>query len=177
MLHQATKFKGVNPICSDALNFSLTEDNNMYDRILLKEVVHHLSENDLKTTFSALRNKLTNDGKLIICTRPHRVEYPFFQKAHAVWRKNQPAKEHYVSLIEQSGFNVSSVTVVEYPASLNIDWWIDMIKNRFWSTFSEFNDEQLETGIAEIREKYGKSGSVSFSEKLVMIVAQKNCCS
>ena len=173
MLQQTEKFEGVDAICADALNFSQNQDQILYDRILMKEVVHHLSEGDLKATFSALQNKLKRDGKLIVCTRPHEVEYPFFKEAHEVWRKNQSPKELYVSLLEESGYNVSTVSVLEYPASLNIDWWINMIKNRFWSTFSEFDDNNLEKGINEIREKFGKSNFVNFSEKLVLIVAQK----
>ena len=73
----------------------------------------------------------------------------------------------------QSGFVVSSVTVHSYPARLNIDWWINMIKNRFWSTFSEFDDDELKNGIDEILEKFGKTGFVTFLEKLVLIVAHK----
>ena len=173
MLQQAAKSKGVTTICSDAVKFSLKPNDILYDRILMKEVVHHLAEKELKTTFSALQNKLTNDGSLVICTRPHGVDYPFFQKAHAVWKKNQPPKEHYVSLLEKNGFIVSSVSVHNYPATLNIDWWINMIRNRFWSTFSEFDDEELGKGIDEIIEKFGKSGFVTFLEKWVLIVAHK----
>ena len=57
---------------------------------------------------------------------------------------------------------MSSVSVHNYPATLNIDWWINMIRNRFWSTFSEFDDEELGKGIDEIIEKFGKSGFVTF---------------
>ena len=139
----------------------------------MKEVVHHLGEEDLKTTFSALQSKLIKDGKLIICTRPQDVEYPFFQEAHAVWRKNQPPKEYFVALLQQSGFSVSSVSVQKYPVSLDINWWITMIRNRFWSTFSEFDDDNIEKGINEIQERFGQSSFVNFSEKYVLIAAQK----
>lgn len=173
MLQQTKKFEGVVAICSDALEFSLSKDDIVYDRILMKEVVHHLGEEDLKTTFRALLNKLVMDGKLVICTRPQDVEYPFFQEAHAVWRKNQPPKEYFIMLLQQSGFSVSSVSVHEYPVSLAMNLWITMIRNRFWSTFSEFDDDNIEKGITEIQEKFGQSGFVNFSEKYVLIVAQK----
>ena len=173
MLQQTKKFEGVVAICSDALEFSQSKNDIVYDRILMKEVVHHLGEEHLKTIFSAMLNKLTKDGKLIICTRPQDVEYPFFQEAHAVWRKNQPPKEHFVALLQQSGFSVSSVSVHEYPVSLDMNWWITMIRNRFWSTFSEFDDENIEKGIIEIQEKFAQSNFLQFSEKYVVIIAQK----
>ena len=110
--------------------------------------------------------------KVVIITRPHEVEYPFFEAAHAVWRRNQPRKEYYISLLEEIGFRVS-VTVFDYPAKLNITWWTNMVRNRFWSTFSEFNDKEILSGINEIKEKYGNSGFVDFTEKIVLIVAEK----
>ena len=173
MLSQAKELRGVDTICCNAREFGLRHDQTSYDRILLKEVVHHLSEEDLKTTFSSLFSMLSKDGKVIICTRPHEVEYPFFEAAHNVWRQNQPPKEYYVSLLEEIGFHVS-LTVFDYPAKLNIDWWTNMVKNRFWSTFSEFNDNEIASGVNEIYQKYGKSGFVSFTEKLVLIVAEKD---
>ena len=140
----------------------------------MKEVVHHLTENELKATFSALKNKLSNDGNLLICNRPYDVEYPFFEEVHAILRNNmRTKKEYYVSLLEQSGFVVSSVSVHEYPVSLSMDWWITMIRNRFWSMFSKFDDEQLEKGIEEIIDKFGKSGVVTFLDKIVVIVVHK----
>ena len=137
-------------------------------------MVHHLTENECKATFSALQNKLSNDGNLLICNRLYNVEYPFFEEAHAMLRKYKGTKgEYYVSLLEQSGFVVSSVSVHEYPASLSLDWWITMIRNRFWSVFSKFDDEQLEKGIDEIIDKFGKSDVVTFLDKIVVIVVHK----
>ena len=173
MLSQAEQEKGVETICCNAVEFGLRNDQTSYERILLKEVVHHLSEEDFKTAFSSLFNMLSKNGKVVICTRPHEVEYPFFQAAHDVWRHNQPPKEYYVTLLEEIGFRVS-VSVFDYPAKLNISWWTNMVKNRFWSTFSEFNDNEIVSGINEIYQKYGKSDFVSFTEKYVLIVAEKD---
>ena len=173
MLQRACKLKGVHTICSDAVEFCLGKDDIIYDRILMKEVVHHLTEKELKNTFSALQNKISKNGYLVICTRPHDVEYPFFQEAHAVMQKKVRSKEYYVSLLEKSGFVVSSISVHDYPASLNINWWTTMIRNRFWSIFSRFDDDQLEQGIDEINGKFGKSGFVTFLDKLAVIVVHK----
>ena len=173
MLSQAQQLQGVNTLCCNALEFSQLKDDICYDRILMKEVVHHLSEQDLRATLSSLVQKLSEKGKLAICTRPHVVEYPFFEAAHEVWKRNQPPKEHYVSLLEQSGYRIISVDVFPYPAKLNVSWWIDMVQQRFWSTFSEFNDEDLALGVKEIRRNFEKSETVEFVEKLVIIVAEK----
>ena len=54
-----------------------------------------------------------------------------------------------------------------------MNWWITMIRNRFWSTFSEFDDDNIEKGINEIKKRFEQSSFVNFSEKYVLIVAQK----
>jgi len=84
MLSQAKELEGVDAICCNSVEFARKKDQITYDRILMKEMVHHLSEEDFKTTFSLLLDKLPEDGKVVICTRPHEVEYPFFEAAHAV---------------------------------------------------------------------------------------------
>jgi hypothetical protein len=37
--------------------------------------------------------------------------------------------------------------VAEYPATLEREWWLEMVDNRFWSTFSQFSDAELAAGI------------------------------
>ena len=172
MLSQANDLPGVDPICCDAVEFALKNEKE-YDRVLMKEIVHHLGETELKTTFSALFNNLSKRGKLVVCTRPHVVEYPFFDRAHDVWKRNQRPKEYYVLLLKQTGFHVTSVEVAEYPVTLDLKWWTDMVLTRFWSTFSEFSDDELSIGIEEIKKKYGKSDTIGFLEKMVFIVAEK----
>ena len=102
------------------------------------------------------------------------VNYPFFKAAHEVWRKNQPPKEYYVGMLEAAGYRISSVTVSSYLANLDMSWWLRMVRNRFWSTFSEFSDIELEVGIREIIEQFGENEEVRFQEMLVLIVASKN---
>jgi hypothetical protein len=40
-----------------------------------------------------------------------------------------------------------TVEVAEYPATLEREWWLEMVNNRFWSTFSQFSDAELAAGI------------------------------
>jgi hypothetical protein len=49
-----------------------------------------------------------------------------------------------------------------------------MVRNRFWSTFSNFTDEELEAGCATIAEeaRVDGDGRVHFEERLVFISAR-----
>lgn len=53
------------------------------------------------------------------------------------------------------------------------EWWLEMVGNRFWSTFSHFTDEELKAGIEEIRSTHGDGSEISFTEQMVFITATK----
>ena len=62
MLSQAKDLQGVNTVCCGAVEFASRNDDITFDRILMKAMVHHLSEDELKATFSSLINKLSKQG-------------------------------------------------------------------------------------------------------------------
>ena len=43
--------------------------------------------------------------------------------------------------------------------------------NRFWSTFSHFDDEELAKGIRELEEKHAGKETLEFNDNLVFITA------
>lgn len=173
MLEQAAKIPGIRTECAGGLEFSQKADES-YDRALVKEVVHHLPDEELRQMFHGIFAQLQPGGICLTCTRPHVVQYPFFDAALEVWKRQQPPMEHYVSIMEEAGFEVSC-EVCDYPATLGVEWWLEMVQNRFWSTFSHFSDEELAAGIAEIRERYCQAGAdtISFTEQMVFISASK----
>lgn len=174
MLSEAAKLPGIKSLCQGGLEFATGTDAGGYDRVLLKEVVHHLKHDELTRMFGGLWSKLPIGGVCLVCTRPQIVDYPFFQAALEVWSQQQPAMEYYEELLSGLGFVVTA-EVAEYPASLNRDWWLEMVGNRFWSTFSHFSDEDLAAGIQEIRAEHEASETISFTEKMVFITATKPC--
>jgi hypothetical protein len=60
-----------------------------------------------------------------------------------------------------------------YPCAVDLKSWLGMVRNRFWSTFSNFTDEELEAGCATIAEEARvEDGRVHFEERLVFISAR-----
>ena len=47
------------------------------------------------------------------------------------------------------------------------------MRNRFWSTFSYFSDEQLEAGIAEVDAAHAGVEVLEFEERMTFITATK----
>ena len=47
------------------------------------------------------------------------------------------------------------------------------MRNRFWSTFSYFTDEQLEAGVREVDEANAGADVLEFEERMTFITADK----
>lgn len=148
-------------LCEDGLTWA--RRTQPVDRVLLKEVVHHFE--DRPSLFRALRAKA---GRVVIVTRPREPPYPLFEAAREVWRMNQPDRAVLEDELQAAGFVVAT-SVHGYPLEVSRRTWIDMVKSRFWSTFSSFSDVDLQAGCDELEREYPET--IHFEEQLVILVA------
>ena len=82
MLEEAATLPGVDTVCQGGLEFAQTASmTSGYDRALIKEVVHHLDDEDLVAMYSGIFAQLPPGGRVLTCTRPHTPSYPFFRGA------------------------------------------------------------------------------------------------
>lgn len=151
----------------DGASWAASSDDGRYDRVLMKEVVHHLE--DRPRLFRAIReNKLKEGGAIVIATRPKfDIDYPFFEAAKRVWQRNQP--DTFEAELREAGFTRVTHQVDAYPLEVSLSVWIDMIRGRFWSTFDEFDDDEIERGIQELHTTY--DSPLRFEERLLTFVA------
>ena len=191
MLSGAEASSDVNSaICADALGWasSSTEEADgsvtsgsmpvRYDRILLKEVVHHFADSDRPLVFRRLlENRLTADGRVLIVTRPQRdVDYPLWEAAREVWAAHQPSEALLVDELNAAGFRDVATHVHTYPHEVATDEWCRLVKGRFWSTFSNFTDAELDEGCARIRADAAARadpGVLRFDDRLLLIEARE----
>lgn len=160
-------------VCSDAWTWASsstdTSEDQRHEVVLLKEVVHHMK--DREECFAAMRRaKLASSGKLVIATRPRVPDYPLFGAALEAWAEDQPDQATLESELRAAGFTRVRTSTEAYPCSVSRDQWCDMIRSRFWSTFSKFSDVEIERGAEEIRHKFAEQ-ILRFEERLVIIVA------
>ena len=172
--------------CADALvwaNGALKSADDAapvrYDRLLLKEVVHHLDPPERQRVFALLRTRrLANDGRLLIVTRPqHGIDYPLWAAAREVWADNQPGESELIDDLRAAGFAHVECHLHAYPHAVRTDEWCRLVRGRFWSTFSHFTDRELEAGCAEIRahaesSQAGDGQELRFEDRLLLIVAR-----
>ena len=171
--------------CADALGWATGSPDTdsrrpaRYERILLKEVIHHIEPQERAQVFQSLKDsRLTSqDGKLLIVTRPqHDIDYPLWEAALEVWAENQPSETSIVNELKAAGFSDVTTHLHTYPHEVPVDKWCQLVKGRFWSTFSHFTDEELELGAEQIRAKAAigaqdAAGLLRFEDRLLLIVA------
>jgi len=170
MLKVASSYNGVITQCLDAQHFAC-QSNQKFDAILLKEMIHHIPKNEIQKLYSNLKNLLNDNGICLTITRPKNVVYPIFKAAHKVWSDQQPLKEELLEYITKSGLNVICKSI-NIDIKMSKDDWFQIIRSRFWSTFSHFNDNELEEGIKELKISLANKEDVSYTEELILFIAK-----
>jgi len=158
-----------------------------YNQVLMKEMIHHLKESDRVGIFQSILGDLAeNKGSaktpgestsILIVTRPKEdVDYPFWPEAKRVWERDQPSVEKLQGDLERAGFRRVTYTVEAYPCELPFSKWLNMIRNRFWSTFSHFSDEELEDACERLKRdetlRVDDKGNLHFEDRLLFLSAE-----
>lgn len=170
-----------------------------YNYCLMKEVIHHLPDNNNTTDndrinifrgiLSILKENNDNDSttyttnthihtpSLLIVTRPkYDIDYPMWQAAKDVWVKNQPSVDGIINDLQVAGFSNVQYNTIIYPCRMNINKWCDMVKGKVWSTFSYFTDDELDKACDWIKDNVDvddDKGNISFEDRLIFITAMK----
>jgi hypothetical protein len=113
---------------------------------------------------------------ILIITRPQvKIDYPLWQEARDVWKNHQPSVEQLMDELILAGFTRVHYTVEAYPCQIPLHRWLSMIRNRFWSTFSNFSDTELEQACERIKheEKHrvDDEGVIRFDDRLIFLTA------
>ncbi|KAL4448274.1 hypothetical protein ABPG75_005493 [Micractinium tetrahymenae] len=175
MLEKARAHPRVEAMLLDAVAFASLPAEQLggrYSHVLLKELVHHIPEEQIPALYSGLFSQLAPGGCAVTITRPQEVDYPLFRRAREIWKEHQPHHSVFTSAMEAAGFEVE-VHAHEYPAELAKATWLGMMRDKFWSTFSHCTQQELEDGIAEVDRQYAGQDTVHFTDRLLFLVARK----
>jgi cyclopropane fatty-acyl-phospholipid synthase-like methyltransferase len=152
-----------------------------FHQVLIKETIHHIDEKLRVDILKAIYNELQPfvsepSPSILILTRPQiEIDYPLWDAARQVWKENQPSLQQLTSELESAGFVDIKHTVEKYDGSISLDRWKKMVKNRFWSTFANFSDDELEKGCQLLaRERPpDEAGVIHFEDRLLFITGRK----
>jgi len=137
-----------------------------YDAILLKEVLHHVA--DPATVISGLARLLRPGGRMLVVMLPTQISYPLFTAALELFTARQPDPAVIAGNMHTAGL-YSALTYESFPLTFLTKRYLQMVRNRYMSLLSYFDDAQLEAGVAEIRQA-NPGETIAFTDTFAFVL-------
>ena len=171
LVNHKDKDKRVNFKKTDALSFFST-NKRKFDLILIKQTIHLLPLNQLKTLLTQLTKNLNPQGKIFIfMINPNKNEFPQFalmKKKFSISLKHQ----RKISKLIYKLYPQRILKNFSYSVKISKKDYTKMVSKRFMSILLNLSKNQILSGINEINSKYKKE--LRFNDKLVCIIIKKN---
>lgn len=168
MLRQIPADMPARRVAEDAITFS--ERPLRYDKVLIKEAIHHVEERG--RLFSNLFERLPSGGVLLLVHVPPRVDYPLFVRALERCLTWHADPDELVASLEDVGFEVERDRL-EYEHAIPKERYIEMVESRYMSVLTSFDEEELEDGIEEMRERYADEEVLRFTDCFDYLTARR----
>lgn len=156
----------IRPRLADALEFSTWPGT--YDKILMKETVHHVD--DRGQLFANLHDRLSPDGVMLLVHVPPRVQYPLFEAALERCLRWMADPEDVVTDLEKAGFWVEW-DGLDHQHAIPKEQYLDMVRNRYMSVLTSFTAGELEAGLREMAETHADDEVLHFVDHFDYLTA------
>jgi SAM-dependent methyltransferase len=137
-----------------------------YDAVLLKEMLHHVS--DRAGVIAGLAGLLRPGGRMLVVMLPTQISYPLFPAALDLFEQQQPDPADITGLVRAAGL-ATEVSYDSFPLTFPTERYLQMVANRYLSLLSHFDDDQLDDGIAQIRRAH-PGEEISFRDTFAFIL-------
>lgn len=168
MLAAAESHPGLRCVAADALEFS--ELPETYDKVLMKEAVHHVDDKD--RLFQNLFARLPSGGILLLVHVPPDIQYPLFAKALERSRSWHADPDDLTERLRKAGFAVTR-DFVDYRHRVPKAKYFEMVEGRYMSLLTSFKDDEIDDGLAEMSETYADRAVLEFVDHFDYLVAEK----
>lgn len=158
----------IHTVIADALSFS--ERPGIYDKILIKEAIHHITERE--KLFGCLFNRLRKGGILLLVHVPPEVKYPLFQKALDRCKEWHADPDELLEQLENTGFRVEQ-DFLDYAHSIPKQKYFSMVKNCYMSALTSLGEQEVINGLIEMEKKYKDIESLEFVDHFDYLKAVK----
>jgi len=142
-----------------------------FDAVLIKEAVHHVAPSDRGPTIAGLSNLLTEGGRLLIVMLPTRIDYPLFAAALRRFEELQPDPAEIVEHIRRAGLS-ASIEYHEFSLNIPRDRYLEMVRGRYLSLLSTFDEDAIEAGIREIEARHPEL-MLSFPDRFAFVLGSR----
>lgn len=140
-----------------------------FDAMLLKEVIHHVA--DRAAVIGGLARLLRHGGRLLVVMLPTVITYPLFDDALDLFTRRQPDPAGISDDMRSAGLRVD-LAYDSFPRIFATEKWLSMVRDRFMSLLSHFDDDQIEAGVEEIRQAH-PGGQVEFADTFAFILGTR----
>jgi ubiquinone/menaquinone biosynthesis C-methylase UbiE len=137
-----------------------------FEAILVKEVIHHVT--DRGAVIGGLARLLAPSGRLLVVMLPMSIEYPLFQAAHDRFRELQPDPQAIAAAMGDVGLAVE-LSYDDFPLVFSTERYVTMVRDRYLSLLSTFDDEEVAAGVEEIRRSY-PGERVEFRDRFAFVL-------
>lgn len=137
-----------------------------YDAMLLKEMVHHVD--DPASVITGLTRLLRTGGWMLVVMLPTQISYPLFADALRLFTSLQPDPADIAEHMQNAGLE-TELSYESFSLAFPADRYLQMVRNRYMSLLSYFDDAQLEAGIAEIRRSH-PGEQITFSDTFAFVL-------
>ena len=171
IVNHRDKDKRINFKKMNVMSFFST-NKKKFDLILIKQTIHLLKLNEIKTLLMKMNKSLEPKGKVLIFTLdPLNNEIPNFNLMKKKLLKSLKRDKKILTFISKYYPNRIKKNF-SYKVKISKKVYIDMISKKFISILLGLNKEQIVTGIKEINYKYKKD--LKFYDKLICIILKNN---
>ncbi|CAE8589097.1 unnamed protein product [Polarella glacialis] len=150
---------------------TMVEEGIEFNKVLLKEVIHHLDTQERMVFLRGLCNGMPPGGRVLIVTRPQFPAYPFPEAVREEWAAHQEPHSIFEEQLREAGFEVE-VSTESFPLTMPKAAWNGMLQGKVWSTFAHFSDEELSEWIQQLDVAH-PGPDFSFSEVEIFVVGVK----
>lgn len=140
-----------------------------FDAILVKEAIHHVQ--DRGTALRGLSGLLSPGGRILIVMLPTTIEYPLFSAALSLFEELQPDPARIADDLERAGLT-AHLTYESFPLSFARERYLQMVRNRYMSLLSEFDDTELAQGVEEIMERH-PGERLEFHDRFAFVLGRR----
>lgn len=158
----------IKPIVADALSFS--RQDHRYNKVLVKEAIHHVDERD--EFFANIFHRLPEGGRMLLVHVPPDVQYPLFEAALERCLSWHADPEVLSGELKDAGFTVTR-DAVDYRHELPRDLYFQMVENCYMSVLTSFEEEELRAGLDEMEQRYGDRETLIFIDHFDYLTAVK----
>lgn len=153
----------------DALAFARSPEP--FDKLLIKEMVHHLEPAERAAVLGELAGALPGGGRLLVVMLPPTIDHPLFGAALERFEQAQPHHDNIAAELRRAGL-ATEVSFVDRPLVVARDRYVDMLRGRYMSLLSGFDDAELEAGIAEVLAAHPEP-ELRFTYRLAFVLGRR----